>query len=243
MAPEFNIEEAKSADAAAIASLLALSWVSPFTHLQFGQVDSDELAASMVPRIADQMVKANSKFIVARHQESNKVAAVAQWTVPVEEESGTEDVESTEDRDERQQFEDEAFRRSLPEKSNKGLIVEFTVGLRQLRKQTLQGRKHFLLENLATHPNHRGKGLASQLVEWAFILADEQQVLVYLDTASDNPAARLYKKLGFEEQGRNTIEDLRKYAPAKTIQRLGCNTEHTHVAFLRFPKALTDTVL
>jgi ribosomal protein S18 acetylase RimI-like enzyme len=243
MAPEFNIEEAKSADAAAIASLFALSWVSPFTHLQFGQIDSDELAASMVPRIADQMVKANSKFIVARHQESNKVAAVAQWTVPVEEESGTEDVESNEDRDERQQFEDEAFRRSLPEKSNKGLIVEFTVGLRQLRKQTLQGRKHFLLENLATHPNHRGKGLASQLVEWAFILADEQQVLVYLDTASDNPAARLYKKLGFEEQGQNTIKDLRKYAPVKTIQRLGCNTEHTHVAFLRFPKALINTAL
>ena len=242
MATEFDITEARSADAAAIASLFALSWVSPFTRLQFGRVDSDELTASMVPRIIQRMVKANSKFVVARHLDSGKVAAVAQWTTPVEDEQKSVNVESTEEREERQQFEDEAYRRSLPETSNKGLIMAFTVGLRQLRKETLQGRKHFLLENLATHPDYRGKGLASRLIQRTSDLADEQQVLVYLDTASDNPAARLYHRLGFEEQGRNTIKDLTKYASLQTIQGLHCDTEHTHVAFLRFPQTSRSPV-
>lgn len=241
MEMHFEISEATPADAAAIASLFALSWVSPFTRLQFGQVEPAELATSMVPRIAEQMVKGSSTFIVARHGESCNVAAVAQWTLPVEADSRVLDEESKEDREERQQFGDEAYRRSLPETSNKDLVMTFTLELRRLREETLQGRKHFLLENLATHPNYRGKGLASRLVKWASLHADEQQVLVYLDTASDNPAARLYEKLGFIEQGRNTIEDLTKYASAEGIEELGCDMYHTHVAFLRFPQDLCDS--
>lgn len=236
MATNFEIAEARPVDTEAIASLFALSWVSPFTRLQFGQIEPAQLAATMMPRIAAQLLKESSRFVAARSRETGKVAAVAQWTIPVDTEATLANEESEEDREERQQFEDEAYRHNLPESSNKDLIMTFTLGLRQLREETLQGRKHLLLENLATHPDHRGKGLASQLVEWVFPLADEQQVLVYLDTASDNPAARLYKKLGFEEQGRNTIEDLGRFAPADTIQRLGCDTDHTHVAFLRFPQ-------
>ncbi|KAF9700194.1 hypothetical protein EKO04_001534 [Ascochyta lentis] len=237
MIANFDIAEAKPADADAIASLFALSWVSPFTRLQFGQVDPAKLAMSMVPRITEHMLEANSKFIVARHQKTQAVAAVAQWTLPAEEGSESINREKQEDSDERQQFEDEAYRRSLPDSSNKDLVMAFTFGLRRLREETIQGRKHILLENLATHPEYRGKGLASRLVESTSCLADEQQVLMYLDTASDNPAARLYRKLGFEEQGRNTIQDLSKYASMEDIQKIGCSTKHTHVAFLRFPCA------
>jgi hypothetical protein len=61
---------------------------------------------------------------------------------------------------------------------------------------------------------------------------------VYLDTASNNPATRLYKRHAFEEQGRDTIEDLTKYVPPEKLEQLGCDTQHTHVAFLRFPRAL-----
>lgn len=225
-----------------IASLFALSWISPFTRLQFGQIEPAQLAATMVPRITTQIVDGRSKFIVARNQETGGVAAVAQWTLPADTDANLANEESRKDCDERQQFEDESYRHSLPESSNKDLIMAFTLGLRQLREETLQGRKHFLLENLATHPDYRGKGLASQLIEWASSLADEQEVLIYLDTASDNPAARLYKKLGFEEQRQNTIEDLSRFAPIKTIQQLGCDNKHTHVAFLRFPKPTFTTV-
>jgi ribosomal protein S18 acetylase RimI-like enzyme len=241
MASIFDVSEAKTADAAAIASLFAFSWTSPFTRLQFGQVDPAHLAGSMLPRIVEQMVKVNSRFIVARHKETQEIAAVAQWTVPIDEKSAALKKETQEDNDERQQFEDEAYRRSLPKSSNKALIMEFTVGLRHLREQTLRGSRHFLLENLATHPDHRGLGLASRLIEWIFPYADEQRMLVYLDTASDNPAARLYKKLGFEEQGRHTIEDLSKFAAIEDVDKLGCDPEHTHVAFLRFPKTAVNS--
>ncbi|KAF3006853.1 hypothetical protein E8E13_010788 [Curvularia kusanoi] len=242
MAAQFEIAEARPPDAEAIASLFALSWVSPFSQLLFGKIDPDQLTASMAPRIAEQLVKADSKYMVARHLETDTVAAVAHWVIPASPES-QEIVESEEDREERQQFEDEAYRRSLPDGSNKDLLMAFTLGLRRLREETLQGRKHFLLENLATRPDYRGKGLASRLIEWASALADEQQVLVYLDTASDNPAARLYKRLAFEERGRNTIQDLSKYASTDRLEELGCGTKHTHVAFLRLPKSTMDCTL
>lgn len=238
MASQIKIAEALPLDAQAISSLFALSWVSPFTQLQFGKIDPSRMATSISPRIAELLVKAGSKFMIARHLETGEVVAVAQWTTPQGTEMQKKNDEPEEDRIERQHFEDEAYRRKLPEDSNKELIMAFTLGLRHLREQTLQGREHFLLENLATHPDYRGRGLASQLIEWATLLADEQQVLVYLDTASDNPAARLYKRHAFEEQGRDTIEDLTKYAPPEKLEQLGCGTQHTHVAFLRFPRAL-----
>jgi ribosomal protein S18 acetylase RimI-like enzyme len=229
MATEFEIAEARPADAETIASLFALSWNSPFTRLQWGQIEP----FAMTPRIAARMAKEGSKFLVARSRGTGEIVAVAQWSMPANVEN--ENVELEEDRKERQQFEDEVYMRNLPENSNKDLIMTFTLGLRQLREETLQGRRHFLLENLATHPDHRGKGLASQLVEWVFPFADEQQAVVYLDTASDNPAARLYRRLGFEEQGRNSIKDLSRFASLDTIRELDCEIDHTHVAFLRFP--------
>jgi GNAT superfamily N-acetyltransferase len=231
MATEFDITEARPADAEAIASLFALSWVSPFTRLQWGQIEP----SAMVPRLAARMVKESSRFLVTRSRETGEVVAVAQWTMPVMPDANNENAEPEDDREERQQFEDEVYKRNLPENSNKGLVMAFTLGLRQLREETLQGRRHFLLENLATHPDHRGKGLASRLVKWAFPVADEQQVLVYLDTASGSPAERLYKKLGFEEQGQNTIKDLSRFASLDILRELDCEMDHTHVAFIRFP--------
>lgn len=56
------------------------------------------------------------------------------------------------DAEERQEMEDEAYRKRLPENSNKDLIMEFTVQLRKMRNKCL-GHKHYLLENLATHPS------------------------------------------------------------------------------------------
>lgn len=84
-----------------------------------------------------------------------------------------------------------------------------------------------VLENLATHPSYRGQGLASKLIDWAFVRADEEGIIVYLDTARDNKALQLYKKLGFEEVGSTTIEDLRIH---------GGEGSHTHVALIRHPK-------
>jgi ribosomal protein S18 acetylase RimI-like enzyme len=90
------------------------------------------------------------------------------------------------------------------------------------------------LENIATHPDHRGKGLASTLINWGTSQADAKGELVYLDTASFNPAKGLYKKLGFEEQREcSKIEDLGKF---------GGQGSHTHVAFLRQPRVGQEAV-
>ncbi|KAF2866901.1 acyl-CoA N-acyltransferase [Massariosphaeria phaeospora] len=225
MSPRYLLAKAEPADSEAIASLFAISWASPFTRLQFGNVDPPMLAAAMAPRIAQQMSKPNVQFIVARKWQTREVVAVAQWRLPLE--SGNTQVDETAaEQEERQRFEDETYRNSLPESSNKELIMHFTIGLRKLREASLRGHTNYLLENIATHPEHRGQGLASQLIEWVIPQANHQNALVYLDTASDNTAMRLYKKLGFQEKGRNTIEDLSKY---------GGEGSETHVALIRYP--------
>jgi ribosomal protein S18 acetylase RimI-like enzyme len=84
-----------------------------------------------------------------------------------------------------------------------------------------------VLENLATHPSYCGQGLATKLIEWSFIGADEKGLVIYLETALDNAALRLYKRVGFTEVASHTIEDLSKY---------GGEGSETHVGLIRYPK-------
>jgi hypothetical protein len=142
MTTEYPISGAREADALVIASLFALSWTSPFTRLQFGNIDPPSLAAAMAPRVAEQMKKENCRFLVARHPETYELAAVAHWTISHDDDDATTE-ETPEEIEERQLFDDEAFRNKLPESSNRALIMEFTVGLRGLRERTLAGKKHF----------------------------------------------------------------------------------------------------
>ncbi|KAH8730821.1 acyl-CoA N-acyltransferase [Phaeosphaeriaceae sp. PMI808] len=236
MADEWIPSEAMHADAAVIATLFGISWTSPFNRLQFGYIDPPTLTAAMAPRIARQMGMPNALFCVIRDPVTQDVVAVAQWTLPLNGQEPNPACETAEEQDERQAFEDRVYKRNLPEKCNKDLIMEFTIGLRELRDSVLQGRKHYVLENLATHPRYRKQGLASRLIEWASLRADEENVLVYLDTASDNPASRMYRKLGFEEQGRHTIESLTDFVSEEELEKEHCANEHTHVAFIRYPK-------
>ncbi|KAF2438281.1 acyl-CoA N-acyltransferase [Karstenula rhodostoma CBS 690.94] len=220
----YTLSPAAPEDSEAIASLFALSWQSPFTQLQLGDMSTDALSSTMAPRIVESMSKPGSEYVVMR-AEDGTVSAVAHWSAPSTVTSD-QDEESAEDKADRQEIWIQEYRKKLPEDSNKDLIVDFTVGLRELREQVLQGRQHFLLENIATHPAHRRRRLASKLIEWVFPRADEQDVLVYLDTASDNEAMRVYKRLGFEEKGSRVIEDLSKY---------GGEGSHMHVALVRMP--------
>ena len=240
MTPTHIFSNALPSDAGAIAAILALSWTSPFSQLQFGCMDPHALAAAIAPRIAQQMADASMLFHVARRREAQDVVSVAQWTVPSDApdtamEEGEEEQESAGQRDERQKFEDEVYYNSLPEDCNKPLVMEFTLGLRSLRDRVLCGRKHFLLENLATHPDHRGQGLARQLIERVLSRADEQNVLVYLDTASDNTAVRLYERLGFEKQASQTIRNLRRFVEEVELESSTVGNAHTHVALVRYP--------
>jgi ribosomal protein S18 acetylase RimI-like enzyme len=228
--------KAEPADAATIASLFALSWISPFSKLQFGHIEPAALIASMAPRIAQLIGKQNTLFIVIRNPYTHDVAAVAQWSLPTDDDELIAAEETKEEQDERQAFEDEAYMNNLPKNSNRDLIMKFTIGLRELRQKVLRGRRHYLLENLATHPDYRGMGLASRLVEYIFSYADAESALVYLDTASDNPARRLYERLGFKEEGRHTVENVRGLVTQTDYEEYGNLVEHIHVAFLRYPE-------
>ncbi|KAF3903389.1 hypothetical protein ABW20_dc0108693 [Dactylellina cionopaga] len=64
------------------------------------------------------------------------------------------------------------------------------------------GREHLWLENLATHPDHRRRGIGRALVGYICQLADATAAEVYLD-ASDSGMG-LYERFGFvqaEEAG------------------------------------------
>lgn len=221
-------------DAAAISSLFAHSWTSPFTQLQLGFVDTAPLIAGLEPRIAQQIDKPGALLMVIRDLGSQEVVAVAQWTLPAAEHD-TMTNETQEDLDERQIFDDEAYRARLPETSNKDLVLAFTAGLRDMKKRLLQGRKHYYLGNLATHPEYRRRGLASQLIECVTSRADKEGMIVYLDTASDNPAVRMYERLGFEEKGRSVIESFRGLVRRGDLERFGEDGGHVHVGFVREP--------
>ncbi|KAH7093120.1 hypothetical protein FB567DRAFT_432971 [Paraphoma chrysanthemicola] len=208
------VAEALPTDSNAIASLLALSWTSPFAILQFGHLEHSALVAIIAPRIADQSRLRSINFDIIRHPDTQEVLSVAQWSShPAELHCPYEDLEEAE---ERQSFEDEIYRKTLPKGCNKNLIMNFTVGLRDLRRRVLHNRKHYMLENLATHTKHRRKGLASQLVNRISYKADSENALVYLDTASDNHSAiSMYSRLGFMEQNRHTLEDVSTFPGAE----------------------------
>jgi ribosomal protein S18 acetylase RimI-like enzyme len=233
MSRDWPLVEAEAADAEGIASLFAQSWRSPFSRLQFAMADSDldTLSAALAPRIAQQMRLTAVSFVVVRNPATKEVVAVAQWTLPAEDPGLTQ--ESPDDQDERQALEDEVFRKNLPANSNKELIMDFTTGLRDLRNRILQGQRHYLLDNLATHASYQRQGLARRLIEQVLQRADEENVPVYLETASDNPAGEMYRRLGFEEQGRHVLEDLGRYATREELERCEGISAHTHVAFVR----------
>lgn len=236
MSHDWPVAQASEADAAGIASLFVSSWVSPFSRLQLGDIDPTESAADMATRIARALEKQDGTYSIVRNPDTKEVVAVAQWVLPTDETA--KDPETPEEQEERKALETELYVKSMPESRNKDLILEFINGLRRLRVRLLQGERFYYLNNIATHTNYRGQGLASRLVEDMLRQADAENTLVYLETASDNPAERLYKRLGFEEQGKFVIKDMSKFASKEEIERCGGITEHMHVAYIRRPKRI-----
>ncbi len=68
------------------------------------------------------------------------------------------------------------------------------------------GLRRYLIANVAVHPNHRRKGIASQLTSAALIKADKSGAdEIWLQADKDNQAAQiLYTQLGFVEKAQRT---------------------------------------
>jgi ribosomal protein S18 acetylase RimI-like enzyme len=217
MSRDWPVSQAVEADAPGMASLFVSAWVSPFSRLQLGDIDHNESATAMATRIAKVLKeKQDATYTVIRNPNTKEVVAVAGWTLPTDE--SAEDRESPEEQEERHALETELYIK------------------RRLRNQILQGEKYYYLNNLATRSDYRGQGLASRLIEDMLCRADADKTLMYLETSSDNPAVRMYKRLGFEEQGKWVVKDLSKFASKEELERCDGITEHTHIAFFRRPK-------
>lgn len=217
----YTLVEATPQDASIIGDTYAIAWKSPFSRLLYGDLSTADLSAVLGAQASALMAMPDKKYFLIRAADGS-VAAAAHWTVPVE---GQEKVDETpSQKAERQKLEDAEFEKNIPPGANASLIMnEFVPGLRSLREGIIKDRPHYLLEQVATNPEHRGKGLASRLIEWAFEKARVGGEIVYLDTSKENQARKLYERLGFVEQGSKTIESLEKY---------GGEGSYTHVGYV-----------
>ncbi|PYH88708.1 acyl-CoA N-acyltransferase [Aspergillus ellipticus CBS 707.79] len=65
------------------------------------------------------------------------------------------------------------------------------------RRKILQGRKHYYLDTLVTHPDYRRQGAASMLIEWGCEVADRAGRPIWVDASEDGVA--LYERFGFRD--------------------------------------------
>ena len=81
------------------------------------------------------------------------------------------------------------------------------VGNASLMPFRRKGVRYFLIANVATHPDYRGRGIARVLTEQALQTARQRGAnQVWLHVRADNPSAlKIYTDLGFEERARRIL--------------------------------------
>lgn len=79
------------------------------------------------------------------------------------------------------------------------------VGSAILYIQSLEKLKHQCLFAIIVSPEHRGKGVGTEMMEALEIRAREKFNLkmLHLEVYEGNPAKKLYERLGYEEYGRH----------------------------------------
>jgi ribosomal protein S18 acetylase RimI-like enzyme len=88
----------------------------------------------------------------------------------------------------------------------------------------LQGKRGYMIANVATHPEHRGQGIARALTQSALDYArNHNAVSTWLQVRDDNPGAiHIYKTSGFIERLRRTSwysgPNIEEYTPTMGIE-------------------------
>ena len=82
------------------------------------------------------------------------------------------------------------------------------------------------LNHLSTFPNHQRRGAGTLLLTWFFEQADEEGILVYLNSEAGGEAVGLYKKVGFRKVDECEID----------LTRYGLEGMYRNVAMVREPK-------
>ncbi len=106
-------------------------------------------------------------------------------------------------------------------------------------------KEHWEIENVATHPDYRGKGLARQLVKRAIEHARKYGAKVcVLEVRDDNlPAYKLYESLGFIHYDSNIDLKLETLPPFQTLSITGFSLRPMKLAGWqpRYDLALRET--
>ncbi|MCP4540390.1 MAG: GNAT family N-acetyltransferase [Chloroflexi bacterium] len=93
---------------------------------------------------------------------------------------------------------EEFFNQKFDTSANKWIIVDRAkVGVIKYR----DNGDHFYIDNIEIYPEHQGKGFGSAAINSVLSKAGRRNVNAELQVFKINPAARLYKRLGFQKIG------------------------------------------
>lgn len=70
------------------------------------------------------------------------------------------------------------------------------VPLFNMREQLFGGRRHVYCMTVATHPDHRRRGVGRSMMKWGMDIADQLGLPIYLESTTGG--VPLYQRLGFE---------------------------------------------
>ncbi len=105
------------------------------------------------------------------------------------------------------------------------------VGNLNLIPITVRGKRGYMIANVATHPDYRGRGIATALTQTALRHAEQHGTrVVWLQVREDNPSAiHIYLDNGFIERFRRTSwYSLPSFPPATIRKEMRVINRHTH---------------
>ncbi|KAJ0417919.1 acyl-CoA N-acyltransferase [Aspergillus carlsbadensis] len=152
----------------------------------FSNVADDAIFELKCKRYLQKLAHPKTHVLVAIDEDTGEVAGCARWIIPGQEAGN-------------QLSSDEAAAEAgaelvLPEGTNRGIYDGFFEVLKE------KGEKYYreddiVLEFLATHPDHQGRGVGKALLRWGMDRADKQQRRIYVEATT--PGFPLYARMGW----------------------------------------------
>ncbi|KAF1956347.1 hypothetical protein CC80DRAFT_473230 [Byssothecium circinans] len=120
---------------------------------------------------------------------AGRTIAIAVWSL-----CNAQSTPAQETSDEEQEKEKKPF---IPPEVRLDALAAIFTPLRNAQLEVMGTKTPYLMLNtLATHPEHQGRGAARLLVDWGLQKADQEGLVVYLD--SSLAGRGMYEKRGFE---------------------------------------------
>ncbi|KAF7174475.1 hypothetical protein CNMCM5623_007358 [Aspergillus felis] len=194
-----NIRYATEADAPAIADLNVICFQhTPMYRNMFPNIDPLAALPMKISRTFDKLSNPQMHLLVATDPTSNQVLGCARWVIPdIKGRSENERVVALSDEARATAAQNVQLR---PAGMNVAVYDAAMKALEETRQKYVKA-EDIVLELLATHPQHQGKGVGKALLDWGVRMADERNVQIYLEATPEGYP--LYSKCGWRD-----MEDL-----------------------------------